>query len=206
MKRYSGFTLIELLIVVFIIAILASIALIATGSARITSRDARRKADVRAMATALEAYTAQKGGFGVTEQWAWSVAAVDPTFNIQISTNCGLTSTLNWSGSTSLQQQLAAFIQLPMDPINGQAGLGCGYLTYAVNTKSDTFEIFSFLENVNDVDRHQKKRYQTDLVADCTPASGNQAYKGIKFASKSSTIFTKFNQMFFYTNNTIQCP
>jgi len=56
MKRYKGFTLIELLIVVAIIAILAAIAVPNFLEAQTRAKVAAGKADLRTIATALEAY------------------------------------------------------------------------------------------------------------------------------------------------------
>lgn len=55
-KNSKGFTLIELLVVIAIIGLLASVVLLALNSARAKSRDAKRLADVRQVATALELY------------------------------------------------------------------------------------------------------------------------------------------------------
>jgi type II secretion system protein G len=55
-KNEKGFTLIELLVVIAIIGLLASVVLLALNSARAKSRDAKRLADVRQMASALELY------------------------------------------------------------------------------------------------------------------------------------------------------
>ena len=55
-KNKSGFTLIELLVVIAIIGLLASVVLLALNSARQKSRDAKRLADVRQIASAFELF------------------------------------------------------------------------------------------------------------------------------------------------------
>ncbi|PIS42307.1 MAG: hypothetical protein COT24_04570 [Candidatus Kerfeldbacteria bacterium CG08_land_8_20_14_0_20_40_16] len=56
MRNKKGFTLIELLVVIAIIGLLATIAVVALNSARTSSRDAKRIADVRQVQTGLEMY------------------------------------------------------------------------------------------------------------------------------------------------------
>lgn len=55
-KNKAGFTLIELLVVIAIIGLLASVVLLALNGARAKSRDAKRLADVRQMASAIEIF------------------------------------------------------------------------------------------------------------------------------------------------------
>src|SRR3954465_6059868 len=57
----KGFTLIELLVVISIISLLSSIVLSSIGSARIKARDARRKAEMNSIRTALAFYYNQYG-------------------------------------------------------------------------------------------------------------------------------------------------
>ena len=64
-KTQKGFTLIELLVVIAIIGLLASVVLLALNSARQKSRDAKRVADARQIATALELYFNDCGGYPV---------------------------------------------------------------------------------------------------------------------------------------------
>lgn len=54
--RRRGFTLIELLVVIFIIGLLAAMVVVSVSSARMKARDAKRKADIKEIKTALEMY------------------------------------------------------------------------------------------------------------------------------------------------------
>ncbi len=56
MTNKKGFTLIELLVVIAIIGLLSTLAVVALGSAREKSRDARRLSDIKQIQTALELF------------------------------------------------------------------------------------------------------------------------------------------------------
>ncbi len=59
----SGFTLIELLVVIAIIGLLASVVLLSLNSARSKSRDAKRVADAKLIANAMELYYNDNGSY-----------------------------------------------------------------------------------------------------------------------------------------------
>ena len=57
-SRQRGFTLVELLVVMFIIGMLATIVTVSSTASRAQVRDSQRKADLNAVASALELYRA----------------------------------------------------------------------------------------------------------------------------------------------------
>ncbi len=59
----KGFTLIELLVVIAIIGLLSTLAVVALGSAREKSRDAKRISDIRQIQAALELYYADNNAY-----------------------------------------------------------------------------------------------------------------------------------------------
>lgn len=61
MRRKNGFTLLELLVVIGIIAILVSLAAVAYSTAQKSTRDSRRKSDLKAVQNALEQYYSASG-------------------------------------------------------------------------------------------------------------------------------------------------
>lgn len=66
MKKQHGFTLIELLVVIAVIGILASVVLASLNSARAKAHDAKRKADLVQIRSALELYYSDNGAYPVT--------------------------------------------------------------------------------------------------------------------------------------------
>lgn len=59
----KGFTIIELLIVIIIIAILATIGVVAYGNVQESARNSKRQSDISSLHTALEAYFTQKSQY-----------------------------------------------------------------------------------------------------------------------------------------------
>ena len=138
MKKSSGFTLVELLIVIVIIGILASIGLSSFASAQAKSRDAKRKANLSQIASALELYYNDKGTYPADSSGG--------TGNFKIcgelgTSECvwgedGLTNTVNSRTTTYM-------IKLPTDPIPTK-------YRYYYNSTSTYYQLYARLENTND--------------------------------------------------------
>ena len=142
MRHRRGFTLIELLVSITIIGILANIGLATFSSAQIKGRDAKRKAHLRQIVDALEAYSSDKGQY----------PSDDDNGNIM---GCGADAeelctwgTSAWENSTT-DPDTVYMIKMPADPT-----LGLSYRYEAVtegglNTK---FQIYARLENTKDLE------------------------------------------------------
>lgn len=61
-RREQGFTIVELLIVIVVIAILAALVITSYLGIQARARDSERQSDVRALATAVQAYVTLKDG------------------------------------------------------------------------------------------------------------------------------------------------
>ncbi len=108
----AGFTLIELLVVISIIALLASVVLAVTNSARAKARDARRVADLRQIALAMELYYDTNGGYPPDAGWCDSSKGVTAV-------SCDGFGGNAWpaGGLTTLESQ-GYIPKVPLDPLN----------------------------------------------------------------------------------------
>lgn len=119
MKRLNaGFTLVEIVVVVSIIAILAAVIYANFGQAGAQSRDAKRKADLRTMQSAIELYKNENGRYpeGCNGPMVWSGEA---------NTNFACS-----SGNQYIVGLAPKYIPvLPKDPKTGSGDYGYVYLT-----------------------------------------------------------------------------
>ncbi len=121
-QNEKGFTLIELLVVIAIIGLLASVVLLALGSARAKARDAKRVADARQVSSALELYYNDNGGYPtVTSALVSTYIGQWPTYPTPVTDGgCGAAATYSY---TSLG---AATYSLTFCLGNTTGGLGAG--------------------------------------------------------------------------------
>lgn len=126
----SGFTLIEILVVVFIIALLASIVIINVNQSRLRARDARRLSDMENIRNALEFY--------YESNRAYPALCGDPT-GPTMPAGCyrySGTSPTNWVPSITPQ-----FLPvLPVDPKN------TGYSIYIYGSNGKDFKMMALME------------------------------------------------------------
>lgn len=135
MQKNKGFTLVELLVVITILGILATIGLVAFGSAQIRGRDAQRKSDLKQIASALEIFNADYGTY--------------PTVNNGLIMGCPTGSACTWGSSSALTDNKTVYMKVvPKDPSSGHSYY---YRTVSVDGIANTgFQLFAYLENTQD--------------------------------------------------------
>lgn len=159
-NKYTGFTLIELLIVISIIGLLSSIVLASLNSARIKSRDAARKAQLREIVKALEFYYDTYGRY--------------PPF--RASNSCGgnrgdfATSICNNQNWLTTDGNFLSFLStVPKDPINRTGNDDTPWwfaltYTYGVSAEGQDYDLLTNLENTSDPDRCELKLWRSQAV------------------------------------------
>lgn len=138
----KAFTLIELIIVVAIIAILSVIIVYAIGNAQAKSRDTKRKADLKAVAGALEAYRSQIGRYPAV----YDCRPYDSSYFTQLDRSSGVCAALKVLVDKGY---LSAF---PVDPKSSSSSpSGYFYTSYPVNS-GENFKIVKFNPELLDTD------------------------------------------------------
>jgi type II secretion system protein G len=117
-KTTPGFTLIELLVVIAVIGLLASVVLVALNSSRAKARDARRRADLKQVATALEFYYNDNNRYPTASTWYGPFSMHDGTYT-------QASGPLGWIPNLAPQY----LVSLPTDP--KPLGIDTSYYYYS---------------------------------------------------------------------------
>ncbi|HBO64840.1 TPA: hypothetical protein DD425_02680 [Candidatus Saccharibacteria bacterium] len=115
-----GFTIVELLIVIVVIAILASITIVAYTGVQANARDSIRKSDLASLQKALEINFLDEGAYTQPENRA---------------SDCSNDGGTDWASDSDLRDLITQSIipSLPVDPVNDSTYRYC----YEVNNAND---------------------------------------------------------------------
>lgn len=147
MKYKSGFTLVEILTVVAVISVMAVAVFVSTRDATSTSHDAKRKADLKMVEAAVEAYRLKYGRYpegcnDVSTNWdgVWSGEA--GTGN-ECSGGSGEYIKNDLSGTAVVENFVPQFLPvLPTDP--KQAATGNSGYRYVTNPEGTAFKFMAY--------------------------------------------------------------
>jgi len=155
MPKTSGFTLVELLVVIAIIGILAGIGLSTFTSSQAKSRDAKRKADLQQIGSALELYYNDYGQY----------PAPDANGNIMGCTD-GL-SQCSWGSMAFSNSKTIYMSKLPADPMSQY---NYYYNAIQVSGLYTSYTLYAHLENSQDKNLLKSILYSTQCgggVTEC---------------------------------------
>ncbi len=170
MKNTNAFTLVELIIVISIVALLSTIGITTYSSVQKDARNVRRKADLKEMKTALEAYKAKNSDYPPTV----GLAACPDSATVGDGDWCGICTTYNVDG-TNTDTGASGYIpglapefipKLPRDPRESKINSSSAYPLCTTDAGSNCY-----IYNSNGTD------YK--LLAYCTPEgtmSSNDPY------------------------------
>lgn len=138
-RKNEGFSLIELLVVIALIALLSTVALLSFSGARGKARDAKRKADLHQVQTALGVFYDNRGMYP-TSTSVWDEAEAD----YGAATTTGAASYL--AIAPYISENVAI---LPMDPLNPDNSplTNDRYIYRYVSDDGDNFAIVFETEN-----------------------------------------------------------
>lgn len=147
-KAEQGFTLVELIVVMAIIGAIAGLLLVNFQNARVRSRDAVRKADLRSIKQALQLYYNDNQSF--------------PGDNSGVIAGCGS------NGTTSCTDDFVSggnvyMSSLPKDPVNSG-----NYVYDYQSSSSDSYLLSVHLENASDEDI-QKSQDRCGITGETDP-------------------------------------
>lgn len=183
---YKGFTLIELMIAVLVVSIVASVGFVTYSNAQMAARDAKRKSDLRSIASALELYHAKNGRYPCIETAPFKSLG-DGSYWI---TDIGFST----CGANTIEALDADYINpMPHDPKNHTAGLNFvnavrrGYMystpdygsSPSCPAKGQYFVLYTRLDNVNDPDSCMNKLYKACDGGDLCNGPQTDPGKGI---------------------------